>query len=427
MKRAGIFALLLLSGILFSSGCASADDENYLWLLAVAGGESGEGTSGEVPFEVEVGDETGSPDFLFDSTRTLDIYVNVLDPVSPVSGSQVRIYELVDGVPTQNVAFRARTGVDGIVTGSMEIDRNIASVLLEVEFEGQVYSAQVDITYVQSIRRTINLLATITPIEEVDSDGDGIPDEEDDYPEDADRATVLRYPREGNYTVAFEDLYPRQGDADFNDYVLRVNYEEDLNANGDVVRIRGNYEHVARGAGYKHTLRLTLPGVTDAHLNLTRFDRTDGSIAYNFEGTIADFTGIEMMPRSDTTITGSNTGSGGTYRAGDRAQFEVVLGHPAQRAQLGALPYDLHLHVLDTGHDIHFLGRYFKADGTDQYLDSSGFPWALMVPGDWRWPYERQNIHAGYEFFDDWYQTGGLEANDWYDTFDDSLVVPTVD
>ena len=55
---------------------------------------------------------------------------------------------------------------------------------------------------------------------------------------------------EKNYAVvAFEDLYPSAGDADYNDFVVRYSVEENYNAAGELESINMTYTPIARGAG----------------------------------------------------------------------------------------------------------------------------------------------------------------------------------
>ncbi len=51
-----------------------------------------------------------------------------------------------------------------------------------------------------------------------DKDGDGIPDDEDEFPEDAERAFTANYLGETTWkTLMFEDLWPNKGDYDLTD------------------------------------------------------------------------------------------------------------------------------------------------------------------------------------------------------------------
>ncbi len=56
--------------------------------------------------------------------------------------------------------------------------------------------------------------------------GDGVPNDEDDYPEDPTRA----FNSYDTASVAFEDLWPAMGDYDFNDLVLGCTYKIVTNA-----------------------------------------------------------------------------------------------------------------------------------------------------------------------------------------------------
>ncbi len=431
-SRRLVLTALLAATACGLTACTDAEDENYLWLLglanpAAAAGEAS-GESETVPFTIDVSDINGEPDFLFETTQTVDLFISVVDPVAPVSGSRVRVFELINGSTGEQTLFQAVSDPNGNVQGSFTVNRTTSTVVLEYNFAGQTYRQEVDITSVQSIRRTLNVFATVGPEQIADADGDGIPDEDDAYPEDPTRATIVRFPSDGGvYTVAFEDLYPRQGDADFNDYVLALSYEADLTAAGDVPSLRGEYTHRARGAGYRHELRLTLAGFTDAELVLERFaaDATGPDAVPEFERreTLPQFEGVTMLPASNTTIARSNTRRGQSYAVGKRARFAVPPATPVPLAALGSMPFDLHLIVLNTGHEIHFLGRYFEDDGSDRYLDRAGFPWALLLPGDWRWPLERQDIRPAYPLFQDWYASGGEINPEWYASAIDDYVV----
>lgn len=423
-----IMLTALISGAAFVLGaCASKDDPNYLWLMAAGSGSTtgAPAVSEEAqPFEIDVTDVTGEEEFLFNSTRTIPVFITVSDHIAPVDGSLVQILEIAGaGADTGKVIFQAASDGAGNVSGSFTINSSTNIVTLKFTYQGVTQTFDIDVTNVLEINRTIYVMADLAPVVVVDSDGDGVPDEADAFPNDPALAATVRIPGESYYTVAYEDLYPKAGDADFNDYVLRVYNEEDLNAAGKVVRVRGVYTHIAKGAGYNHTLHLTLPGAPTGVYTLKRF-AADGQLESESAPTATAIAGIELLPSSNTTISQSNTAQGQSLVPGKRAEIEITLDTPQARTATGAAPYDLYIHVKNTGHDIHFLGRYFDGEGQDLYLDSNGFPWALLVPGDWNWPYEKKNIHEGYEFFDDWYTSLGTAFTDWYETFAEDFVFP---
>ena len=94
------------------------------------------------------------------------------------------------------------------------VNQDENSAVIEVEYNGQTLYIDLDIT--QVVQATITVVVKVrADVQEVaDADGDGVPDNEDDYPNDPDRATVIRIPAEGFYRVAYEDLYPKRGDAE---------------------------------------------------------------------------------------------------------------------------------------------------------------------------------------------------------------------
>lgn len=395
-----------------SAACANKEDPALLALLALANG-GGSTVQGEIPVEVNISDVMGDPSFIFDTTRSIGIYITVRDPVAPASGSLVQILE-TSGSATGDVIFQAVVSPEGNIQGSFTVNQTVNQVTLRVTIGGQVYTWLVDISNVEEIRRYLLITAQIQPVTIVDSDQDGIADENDAYPNDATRSAIVRLPTDGYYTVAYEDLFPKQGDADFNDYVVELRYEEDLNAAGKIKNIRGYVRHIARGAGYRHTLQLTLPGVSNATLAMKRFGFDNTTVEAESTSVVPTFEHVEIMPNSGTTIQSDNSKKGQAYKPGKRAEFEVSLATPVAADSLGTMPFDLHLNVINTGHKIHFAGRYFDANGKDLYLDPAGFPWAILVPGTWLWPVETQNTHIAYPAFKTWYESAGTASVDWY-------------
>ncbi len=410
--------LLLAFSLSFFGSCASASDPNYAWLLSlVAGGTPTTAPPGSTDFGVDINDETAPLDFAFDTTRTITVNLQVIDPVAPVDGSMVQITvpSATPGAASNKSVFKAYTNPSGEVTGSFTIDADSKTVHLQVEAYGKFYDVDVTIVNVTKIDRRISVgfTATTTPI--LDSDGDGIPDIEDVYPEDPNRVSVIRIPAEDYYTISFEDLFPNQGDADFNDYVVRSYFEEDLNKAGEVVRIRGYFTHVAKGAGYSHTLRLGLPNANVGTYSLIRLGFDGTTVEENLSGTGPTLTDLELLGNSSTTLASSNASrSNTTFVKGKTAKLEVILSSSISKLVLGSAPYDTFIRVINTGKDIHSTGKYFDAAGADIYKDSTGFPWVLLVPGNFQWPYEATNIRLSYPQFQTWYESLGTADTDWF-------------
>lgn len=442
MKQIRIKTAILVISMFGLTHCASQNDEDMVWLLAIldpvapvetggsnasisspTDGSENENDGDETleipqdrPFSMEVNDIRGEADFIFENTTEYPIRIQVRDPYSPVTGSMVQIIEMNPN-GTQNVVFRATSDENGNIQGSFTIpNREKPVVQIQVFYQGEEFFFEVNLEDLLEVNRDIYIwIDKIAQIENPDRDGDGIPNDKDDYPDDASRATKLTIPAESYYTVSYEDLYPKQGDADFNDYVVRVVNEEDLNAKGEVVRIRGRYTHVAKGAGYNHTLHLRLPEEARGNYTLTR-KNPNGNEYFRDSFVLESKGSIHLLPESNTTIPQSNTASSQTFRLGDSSEFELVLEEPIPKMILGKSPYDLYIFVKNTNREIHFLGFYKNEDGSDRYLDPAGFPWALLVPGDFHWPLERKNIHDGYPNFHPWYTSQGQNHRDWYES-----------
>jgi len=430
MNKSGILglALVVLIGL---PHCAEKDD-SFFWLLAMKAGLEGEkGGPGETGTEAsggdtsgeagesegsgaaeagsseESGDVTGESEFTFNTVKNIDLDVTVLDSATgALSGAVVQIL-LLNG----ESIYQAATGADGKTLGVFTIGAGVGEVILKVISGDRIHTSSVQTADLLKLVRVITLQGVATA-SGPDSDGDGIPDSEDAYPEDDSRAAEIEHPSSGVSIIAFEDLYPNKGDADFNDYVVRLSNEEDLDASGKTIRVRGSYQHVARGAGYKHTLKISLADVTATVIR--RIYAADGTLESETTTAVNSATGLEILGDSSKTIAQSNTSSSQTYVAGKKAEIEVIFDQPVSRATLGSFPYDLFIKVHNTGHDIHFPGVATKADGSDQYLDSDGFPWAIQIPEAWDWPLEGKKIWDGYPDFTAWYQSAGQNHATWY-------------
>lgn len=284
---------------------------------------------------------------------------------------------------------------------------------------------------------------SIAPAQQIaDRDGDGVPDSLDFYPDDPKKATKLRFPTDGIYTVAYEDLFPSPGDADLNDYVVQMFNEEDLDAKGNIVEIRGYYKHVARGAGYRHTLNLKLPQNASLSFESIIYDSNGnntntGKARYTpSAGELSD--GIEILGNSSYTIPSPNVDPAVAFQPGHKAIVTIRFEVPISRAALGNSPYDLFVRVLtkpiDSGYptsapkatnpalkyyEIHFPNFYFDSQGKDVYIDSTGFPWAILVPKAWAWPlegntYDIRGSKSAYPKFKIWMNSHGEQEKEWY-------------
>ncbi|MCE9597608.1 MAG: LruC domain-containing protein [Spirochaetia bacterium] len=420
MKRIFLITILSIAQLTLIS-CGGGKKKAAWWMFLAGGSETAgsattETTSSGGEATTTTNDQTGTTDFSFQTTTTIPVAVTVTDSQGPVEGAVVSVQNPATEPP--ETLFQAVTDESGNVSGTITVDTTVPTVNVVIDAGGDVVTQPVSTDHLIGIDRDVAYDGDVTIPTTGDTDGDGIPNDRDDYPDDPSRATKVAI---GQSIIAYEDLYPSAGDADFNDYVIKVTNEEDLNAAGKIVRIRGSYTHVARGAGYTHMLRLKLPGVTGLSFH-NKLYKADGTLESDATTTFANGNSMQILGTSSGTIAQSNTSSSQTFVSGKRADIEITLDTPATRAQVGAAPYDLYAYVNNTSKEIHFPRKYTNADGSDVYMDSHGFPWALQVPGTWEWPLESKNIENAYAGFRPWYLSNGETNKDWYLTANSSLV-----
>lgn len=270
-----------------------------------------------------------------------------------------------------------------------------------------------------------------------DSDGDGVIDANDAYPNDATKAYVTYAPSKGvKGSVVFEDLWPGKGDYDFNDMVVDYNYAIITNASNKVVEIDAAYQIRAIGASYNNGFGIQMnvaPGVI-ASVSGTKTT----SIALNANGTESGQSKAVIVAfDAAKNLMGSG---GGAYVNTEMAygyvtpyQIPVVIkfATPQSLSDLGSSPFNPFL-IVDgvRGKEIHLPNNAptSKADlsllGTadDNSIVSSGryyktkrnLPWALNIPVQFAYPIEKAAITSAYPNFSVWAESNGASATDWY-------------
>ena len=271
-----------------------------------------------------------------------------------------------------------------------------------------------------------------------DTDSDGVRDIHDAYPSDPTRATITKLPESGRRTLAFEDLYPSLGDADYNDVVVGYSYEFIKNADGFIVDILGQYYLIARGAALDHEFGVHFPGLPAAATGTvtTELIASDDDVTRTVSGptSLADMITagrrVSVFPSTRDALPPLLDGEftnvrGVVERQAAGARVHIHLDTPVSVADLGTLPFDPYLSFLKSGlrADIHlpgidgFPGRHswFPVEsGPTAFLDDSGYPWVIEIVGDWRFSLERKRIWQGFSQFNGWVSSGGASNRTWY-------------
>ena len=167
-------------------------------------------------------------------------------------------------------------------------------IIMDTQTGGWQYNYGVSANNNTDFRRVINDLTTFRvfddAIDDTDTDGDGIMDNDDAYPEDPEVAFELFTPSKyGKGTIAFEDLWPSTGDYDFNDAALSYQATAFLNADNLAVRLEFVCNIKANGAGFTNGIGFEIEGLVPSQIKgVTGPILTQNFINVNANGTEAN-------------------------------------------------------------------------------------------------------------------------------------------
>jgi len=281
----------------------------------------------------------------------------------------------------------------------------------------------------------------------LDADGDGIADEDDDYPTDPDRAFDNFFPAAGYGSLGFEDLWPGKGDYDFNDIVVDYRFHTVTNANNKVVEIFADFPVKASGAYLVNGFGFNLPDANPLltanpdQLNVTGYSINGSYINLNSYGyetgqthpTMIVFDNVfDLLPPPGTGL-GVNTVPTAPFVEFDTVNLTITTpGQEVTAADFSLYTWNPFIIAdQERGHEIHLpdypptdlmdngllgqweddsdpvTGKYFKT-----YLN---LPWAIDIPSSFGWPTEKTDITGAYLKFAEWAESSGTLYTDWYE------------
>ena len=295
-------------------------------------------------------------------------------------------------------------------------------IIMDTHTGGWQYNYGVSANNNTDFGRVINDLTTFRvfddAIDDTDTDGDGILDNDDAYPEDPEVAFELFTPSKyGKGTIAFEDLWPSKGDYDFNDAALSYQATAFLNADNLAVRLEFVCNIKANGAGFTNGIGFEIKGLTPSQIeSVTGPVLTHNFINVNANGTEANQDNAVIILADDVDNILAET------------TIVIRFTTPISSAELGVAPFnpflivnkvrekEIHLpynSLTNLGiQDTDFNGVNKDADGN--FISDNGFPWAISIIHDFKVPNEKVDITDAYNFFSAWAESGGSEHLDWY-------------
>lgn len=266
-----------------------------------------------------------------------------------------------------------------------------------------------------------------------DSDGDGVIDAADAQPCDPRVAAERLVPADRTYgMLLFEDLWPKEGDFDFNDLVIAYHQALRLDASGRLSSVRLEVEVMAVGARFSDGLAFHLPvprgAVASVALSVAGALQNPTPWASESElvVTLADRLHPLFQAPDGAWI---NTDPAAPVDAVVHLSLDVQLTS-GQEVDFGKAPFDLFLFDRTRGVEVHrpeYRGtsRLDAAlvgtvdDGTSStraFVTRAGVPFALDFPELVAYPREGDRIDQLYPEIVLFGASGGTSAVDFYRT-----------
>ena len=289
-----------------------------------------------------------------------------------------------------------------------------------------------------------NIVTTNFPIPSYvgnDADGDGIPDNVDEYPTDPVRAFNNYYPGQNTFaTLAFEDMWPYKADYDFNDMVIDYNINQITNGSNKVVEIQSKWVLRAMGASYHNGFGFQLGVAPESVSALTGQHLTEGIVNLNANGTEASQNkavimvfddGYKILPSSTSGFTGVNTSPGQAFVTPDTLRVKVTFAQPQTMAQVGAPPFNPFMFInKNRGREVHLSNQpptsladaslFNTYDDTSNpatgryYRTQNNLPWVINIVNKFAYPFEKIPVTDAHLKFAPWAESSGTNYPDWY-------------
>ncbi len=274
-----------------------------------------------------------------------------------------------------------------------------------------------------------------------DADGDGVPDNLDDYPHDASKAFNNYYPSAtGLGTLAFEDLWPQKGDYDMNDLVVNYRFNQITNSSNKVAEITAKLIPIAQGAGLQNGFAIQIGTAAANVISVSGHDLRHSLFTMSGNGTESGQTkavvpvfdnAYDQLPYPGSGI-GTNTTIGVVYVTPPELNLDIVMkSGGVSILETGTPPYNpfivvnqvrgLEVHLPDKAPTDKADNNYFgTADDNSipssgrYYKSSTNLPWAINIGSQFAYPSEKSEITQAYLKFAGWAESSGALNADWY-------------
>ncbi|MDD6210619.1 MAG: LruC domain-containing protein [Bacteroidales bacterium] len=273
-----------------------------------------------------------------------------------------------------------------------------------------------------------------TPDPNNDRDGDGVPDDLDEFPDDPNNAFTEKF----NATFAFEDNWPYHGDYDMNDAVFGLDLVYKLSAQHKVNEISISMNLRALGANKDLAAGLQMDKITPSQVaSVSGYKTTNSLFSLNSNG-LENGQLQAVFPLSDDLFKTMgvdyynmvNVFINGIRKDPQNVTIIVKLAQPTEKSLVSMENLNVFI-VLGKRRDMEIhLPNYRPTDLANQkvfghgddrslnkgyYRSHSNMMWGIMLPNSsFQYPQEMVRLTDAYSKFSDWANSGGTTNLDWY-------------
>ena len=209
---------------------------------------------------------------------------------------------------------------------------------------------------------------------------------------------MKEYPRTGYYFTLFEDLYPSEGDYDFNDVILRTKFTLD----GSKGVIWGDINAGVDNKG----------GTLETQIGLMVYSVVDDRRYARIENSQISINGIQL--------TGTDPYTMDLPEKGEEINLCYVIEDPTNNVTQIWFSWFIIVKTNDVKTEIHTSGfpvstvTTFEIPQRD-YLTVNNLPWGLEIEAEEFFiPKERALFLNAYPEFQEWAESGGVKNRDWF-------------
>lgn len=360
-----------------------------------------------------------------------DVSLGSGSTVNLASGSMFIMNELEESMGGANIVGNAKGDQNPGVFVIIEKTKR-------TEWRGYTFSGKLEVVYKGSIHKkaftgdTYQVKSQTVVIPASVCNGALPPVEPDPVPEPEEYTEVTGQV----YTSCFEDNWPYLGDYDMNDVVLVSRIDRTVSKDGSrVSALTINWELKAAGTTYDLAGAVQMDKVPASDVaSVESSHKGFGSGMFASQGLEAD-SEMAVIPFFNTTkelLSTSNTWKGHPASATQKHTTTITFSQPVDIAAVVDSEMNFFITAKERKNEIHMPGYETTASGvigkgfflpSDPYkfYAASGdqtpnnyMMWALMIPGEFRYPAENNDIRGVYEHFMTWASSKGTQHKEWY-------------